>query len=518
MSADAAAWSSGAIASAKAVLALAGAALLLLGWRLDRGDAPGTARRTRDAALAATAMLSLLAWMRFDPRAVWSDLHVWELYHHFLGAKYFPELGYSRLYECTLVADVEAGTPIAPDRPVRRLATNQVGRIGDLLAEAESCKARFAPERWRAFRDDVAAFRGALNDRSWASMLTDHGFNATPVWTVLGHALIGGAPARPETWRALMRIDLALLAAMAASLFWAFGLRPACAALIFFGTHQLSEMRWLSGAFLRFDWLASSMIGIALWRRGWAIAAGFALGWAMLVRIFPGALIAGIALHAALDLHRRRSFAPTAAQRRFALGCVLALATLLPLSVAVAGRDAWPGFVANSRKHLATPLLNFVGWKTVVSFDPGGTADRLADRALPDPYTPWHEAVRERFARRAPAYWIGVAAYVALLAASLRRAPAWSAPILGIGLVVVATQIGAYYWAILMGYGLLTGWLPAAGIGLLLGSAASVGIADRVSSLSETLYVALSALWIAYVVGVTVLAARRGTAHAVTPP
>lgn len=513
-----AAWSSGAIASAKAVLALAGAALLLLGWRLDRAGVPGAGRRARDAALIATAALALLAWTRFDPRALWSDLHIWEFYHHFLGAKYFPELEYTRLYQCTLVADVESGSPAAPERPVRDLSTNQIGRVGEALADPEFCKAHFTPARWNDFRADVAAFRGAMNDRYWASMLTDHGFNATPAWTVLGHALIGDKPAGPDAWRALMRVDLLLLAATAAALLWAFGVGPACAALIFFATHQLSEMRWMSGSFLRFDWLAGAMLGIALWRRGWALAAGFALTWAMLVRVFPGALIAGIVLHTAFDLVRRRSLVPTVAQRRFALGCALALATLLPLSVVVAGRAAWPGFVANSRKHLSTPLLNFVGWKSVVSFDPGGTADRLADRAMPDPYTPWHEAVRERDARRAPAFWAGVAAFTLLLVIALPRAPGWSAPILGIGLVVVATQIGAYYWAILMGYGLLTGWLPAAGIGLLLASAASIGIADRVNSLGETLYVALSALWITYVVGVTALAARRGAASDLTPP
>lgn len=518
MSGAAAAWSSGAIASAKAGLALVGAALLLLGWHLDRGGASGPGRRARDAALVATAVLSLLAWTRFDPSRLWSDLHIWEFYHHFLGAKYFPELGYTRLYDCTVVADVESGTPVPSDRPIRKLATNRVVRAHEVLAEADACKQRFSAERWQAFRRDVAAFRGAMNDRYWASMLTDHGFNATPVWTLLGSTLIGDAPAGRDTWRALMRVDLLLLGVMAAALFHAFGLRPACAALIFFGTQQLSEMRWLSGSFLRFDWLAGSMIGIAAWRRGWSLAAGFALTWAMLVRIFPGALIAGIVLQAGLDLVRRRSFVPTAPQRRFALGCALALGTLLPLSVAVAGRDAWPAFVANSRKHLSTPLLNFVGWKSIVAFDAAATADQLADRALPDPYTPWHEAVRQRFARRAPVYWIGVAAFVGLLAAALRRAPAHCAPILGIGLVVVATQIGAYYWSILMGYGLLAGWLPAAGIGVLLASAASVGIADRVSSLSETLYVALSALWLAYVVGVTALVAFRATDESVTPP
>jgi hypothetical protein len=505
---DVFAWSSATLATAKAVLALAGAALLALEVALRRGGRAQPWSRARAGLLVAIAVAAALAWMRFAPLGAWSHPHPWELFHHAIGAKYFRELGYTRLYDCALIADLEAGFAIPPEkRPVRRLESNRVEPGSRVAADPDACKRHFTPERWRDFQQDVAVFRDAFVQRRWGSILTDHGFNASPVWTVAGAALV---PSEPLAWwklRWLARIDLALLAATAAAGYWGFGLRAGSAAVIFFGTHYLGDSAWVGGAFLRYDWLALSVIGAALVARGHPGAGGFALTWAALVRVFPGFLVAAVVLHAAIDLARRRSLALAPAHRGFAAGCVLALAILVPLSVAVTGRDAWPGFVANSEKHLATPLLNFVGWKTVVAFDPAATAGALRDPAHPDPYEAWHAAVRERFARREGVYLAGVAAFVVLLAAALARNPLALAPLLGVGLVVVAAQIGSYYYAILLCYGLLSSRFELLGPALLLGSAASLAIADVVTGSSDVVFAAQSALWTAWVAAATALAA-----------
>ncbi|RIL00032.1 MAG: hypothetical protein DCC71_19320 [Proteobacteria bacterium] len=502
------AYSTPAVATAKAVIALAGAALLALDLVLGPGARAALARRVL---LGATALAALLAWMRFAPLAAVSFIHPWEQFHHVLGARYFAELGYTRLYDCTALADAEAGFAVPPaERPLRRLATNQVERASAALADPDACKRHFTPARWRAFAQDVAFFRAAFMPRIWGSILTDHGFNASPVWTLAGAALAGDEPVRPALLRRLARIDLLLLAGAFAAAFWSFGFRAGCAALIFFGTSHLSDFRWVGGAFLRFDWLALAVAGAALVRRGHGVAGGFALTWATLLRVFPGFLVAAVVLHAAIDLARRRSLALAPPHRRFALGCLLALATLVPLSVAATGRDAWPGFVANSRKHLGTPLLNFVGWKSVVSFDPGATAAALRDRSDVDWYGPWEDAVRERFERRRAAWAAGVAGFVALLGFALARTPLAWAPLLGVGLVVVAAQIGSYYWSLLLGWGLLAERVPALGPLLLVASAASLGVADVVEGSADAVFAALSALGVALAFAVTALAARRG--------
>jgi hypothetical protein len=499
----------GALASAKAGIALWAAALLAWDWAARRRGGADPRQRLRDGLLAATVALAALAWWDFAPARAWRDIHPWEFYHHFVGAKYFRELGYSALYDCAVVADYEAGFPIPPEkRPVRRLATNRVEFAPAVLAEAAACKARFSPARWRDFAADVAYFRSQLPPRTWAQAHTDHGFNATPAWAVAGSLLANTGPASDARIRALALLDPLLLVAAWAAVFAAFGWRAAAAALVFWGTNQPARSGWTIGAFLRQDWLAAALVGLALLRRGRLAAAGFALGAAAALRIVPGFLLAGLALRAAVRAARRRRLGLGPAGRRFAAGSGLALAGLLAASLALGGAGAWPGFVANSRKHLATPLTNFLGARTLASFDSDTTVSRLRDPAQPDPFTPWHEAQRANFARRAPLFWAGVAAFTALLALAAARETAWAAAILGVGLAVAAAQLGSYYYAILCCYGLLGPGREPIPIGLCLLSAASWGLADRVGP-DDELAAWQSLACLVFVVAATAWCARR---------
>ena len=57
-------------------------------------------------------MLGVLAYFNFG--AFHFDglrVHLWDMTHYYLGAKYFGELGYDGLYECIAVADAESGWP-----------------------------------------------------------------------------------------------------------------------------------------------------------------------------------------------------------------------------------------------------------------------------------------------------------------------------------------------------------------------------------------------------------------------
>ena len=48
-----------------------------------------------------------------------SPIHWHETFHYFMGAKYLPELGYTRIYEATWAAGRELGA-FAPIHQVRR--------------------------------------------------------------------------------------------------------------------------------------------------------------------------------------------------------------------------------------------------------------------------------------------------------------------------------------------------------------------------------------------------------------
>jgi len=44
-------------------------------------------------------------------------------------------------------------------------------------------------QRWDSFKRDVAYFRNAHGVKRWEEAQTDHGYNATPVWNILGTIL-----------------------------------------------------------------------------------------------------------------------------------------------------------------------------------------------------------------------------------------------------------------------------------------------------------------------------------------
>jgi hypothetical protein len=103
------------VTRAKALVAVAGALLLAASWWLDRERArPGRLARAVTALLAVTAGVSALGWWNFlqISRGDYerSFYNYWDAHHYYLGAKYCaPEIGYTKLYECILAADLLSG-------------------------------------------------------------------------------------------------------------------------------------------------------------------------------------------------------------------------------------------------------------------------------------------------------------------------------------------------------------------------------------------------------------------------
>lgn len=87
--------------------------------------------------------------------------------------------------------------------------------------------------------------------------------------------------------RVIALIDVGLIVGALGALGWAFGWRAATLGAVFLGTQAPAGLAWTGGAFLRFDWLFLVVLAVALLRKGRAFGAGFALGWAGLLRVFP---------------------------------------------------------------------------------------------------------------------------------------------------------------------------------------------------------------------------------------
>jgi hypothetical protein len=501
------------VLSVKGVVAGVGTLWLLL--HLVASRFPGLAPRfwrLWDGGLLALGIAAVVCWTNLFQFHYSHFGHRTETYHYYIGSKYFRELGYTRLYYCTTVADAEVGSPDwAANRYIRNLETNSLESGQSALADPEACKRHFTPERWREFRRDLNELRKQSTEAYWLRMQQDHGYNATPVWGFFGSLLARTGSASRGQILALQLADLPLLALAWSAVAWTFGWRLLCVALLYWGTNYPGDFGWVGGSPLRQIELTAALLALCLLRRERELAAGFLLGLAVLVRVYPVFLLAGPGLAALAAMIRERRVFLARAHRRLLLGGLLSVATLVPLSALTSGGlDAWKSFAENSRLHLDKQTLNRVGLRTVLSYDHAKRMVAVDDAFVGDPYDPWQGAREETFARRLPLFVALVAGFMLLLAASVREQPPWASVVLATGLVTVAADLSNYYWAILMVYGLLWRRHPPVGVALCALSALGCIIADRFLFADE-IYMWISLAGIGFVV-LTTAWAWRGSA------
>jgi hypothetical protein len=461
-----------------------------------------------DVALALVAALSGAGWWNFGAfHFTGGYVHYHEFFHYYLGSKYFNELGYTRLYECVIVAEVQAGRgAAAASRWTRNLTTNELVRGSPAIERPERCLEHFPdPARWRDFTHDSEWFRQHVSSRKWQELTGDHGFNATPVWTLAGTRLASLAPASMWQIRALALIDPVLLLVMWGLVWWAFGWRVLAVALVWWGTNYPARYTYIGGAFLREDWLLFAVAAICLARRGWLALSGGAVAWSTLLRIFPVFALVGVGFKGAYDIWTTKHL--SSSYLRLAGGGLAAAVLLTALSLTVGhrpegGLTTWRGFAANSRKHLATPVTNNVGLPMLVSFDPDTRSTRVEEMWLDSPWDMWKDARIRLFEERFWLYVAIVAAYLALLARASARQPLWAALILGVGAIPFFSNLACYYYGCLLVFAALSPRYPLAGIGLT-SLAAATCLVPAVFPQDDDRYMAITFLILLYVVAVT---------------
>ncbi len=465
------------ILAIKPAAALLGAALL--GWEAwTRKRGPSRGGRTRDVSLAILAVMAFASWWNmgaFHFRGRY--LHPHEFFHYYLGAKYFPELGYTRLYECVAAVEVDqVGPPGVARRWMRDLTTNEVRRGARVLAEPAYCKGQFDEARWHSFSHDAMFFRSLVTREKWEELFVDHGYNAAPVWTMMGAVVAGSKPVSIGRLRMLALIDPVLIFCMWAVVWWAFGWRVTAVALLWWGTNIPAGFTFIGGAFLRQDWLLLTVAGVALARRGYSTTAGFALAWAALIRLFPLLVVAGLGGSVLLDLVRRRSWRPQARHGRFAAGFIVACLLLVPLSWMAQGGianglSAWSAFGRNTQKHAGGQSPNRMGLGAAMSFSPDARAVAIAHLSVHSPWDVWTSAREENSRARRPIFLALVVFSLVLLARALRGQPDWVALALGTTLIPILLELSNYYYGVLLVLGFLwpANWI--AGVGLLVASA-----------------------------------------------
>jgi hypothetical protein len=479
-------------------LTMLGAFFLIYEIRARRLREKISMRTKKRIAFVMTALAFLVYFDFFNPNVRYVEYyHRHEFYHYYLGSKYSKEVGYVRLYECSMIAEIELGRgDQIRKREVRDLRVNLIKPVEStyIVSDPKQCTSHFTPERWEAFKKDVDWFYHSAAGSYWEGMQKDHGYNPPPVWTMTGKFFGSFGPASDGYFKALAFIDIFFHIGCVVMFGWAFGWRAMAVATVFWGCNAPANFYWTGGAFLRMDWIFLLIASLCLMRKRMFLLAGLALTWSALLRIFPGLLIGGIAIMVAFEIFRRvrgyqaGRFKPKNVldwlhpdHQRFIGGCLVALGTLVPASIMVAGADSYKEFYEHTLKtHSKTPLTNTMGLETMIEHNWDGRMRFTRDDNMDDPFAGWKQGRLDRFKAMKPVF-IGIVAFVFLWTAwALRRTKLlWVGMAVGPALVMSLTNLTCYYYSYFMVAAALVLQRPQLGPALLVTSGASQLLLDN---------------------------------------
>lgn len=426
------------------LIAVVGGAVVLWGRRLGR---------YQDAVLLALAAAALVGYVGPGGNPLTAAVKAHDVAHYYLGSKYASELSYSRLYECVVVADLQDGRVRRGDgRRITDLRTNVRVSADDVLADPARCTGHFSSERWQSFREDVRYFARVMGPEQWQYLTIDYGYNATPVWTTLGTLVTNTGPASDSQIGLLGLLDPLFLIAMLLAIGWAFGRRTLAVSVIVLTTYLPAEFYWTGRSFLRWDWLFYLVLAVCLLKTDRPLLAGAAIGYAAMLRVFPGiALLAPALLLVHPRLHR-----PNRAWPRFYLGAAAAVVVLGAVSlVAVGGIDTYRAFAVNLIKTAHTPFPSAIGLPSVLSWRPGEGITDLWDPAATEPLAAWLQARYAAADGMIGPHLLIVAGFVLLYVLAARRATPWVAVALATTLLVVVADMFSYYYMFILATALL---------------------------------------------------------------
>jgi hypothetical protein len=378
--------------------------------------------RTRRIAFAAMTVFGIVGYMNFGDIGYVRVYHRWEFFHYYMGSKYSDELGYKRIYAATAIAESELGPTSAAEvrkRSIRNLNTDTVEPASVALDDPAPYKDRFTPERWASFKRDVRWFRAQCSADWWRDMQKDHGYNPSPVWTMLGHAVGSVAPASDTFLRFLSAIDLVLFGVLFGAVAVAFGGEVAAVVVLYWGTQWPADFVFTWGGFLRQDWICAVVLAACFAKAGRWRWSGALVAYAALVRVFPVLLAGGVFMAAAWHWCRHSELRPD--HRAFFRGFFESVAALVVLASLAVGPRSFVAFQQHIRAQSQTPATNLMGLKTALIFDFAERVDATKDDKSADPFHAWKAAREIRSRARAPLFYLLALTGCTLVGWSVRR-------------------------------------------------------------------------------------------------
>lgn len=265
-----------------------GVAVFTLAWPVLRDYH----QRAAPVLLSVLTAISIANYARWGTETAVQKLDVYDVMHYYVNAKYFDELGYLDLYPAVMLADHENNGP-AFDEGNKYLAqdgnVHVMRPISHGLARGRVVKSNaFTPERWKEFEHDVLYIQRTIpgfSSKLWRQMIQDHGFNGTPVWTMLARPVATMFPV--ESLKLLCHIDTLFLLAAFLALGWAYGRDTAMWAAVLLLTSYSARWPTISWSFFRYDWVAGLLIAMALLKKNHPYIAGLFTAWSATLRFFP---------------------------------------------------------------------------------------------------------------------------------------------------------------------------------------------------------------------------------------
>lgn len=372
--------------------------------------------------------------------------HWHEMYHYYLGSKYYRELGNSGLYESVALADAESSDPMLTSSRIRDLLhIYESIPVEQARSRAETLyRPRFSDARWKEFEADVEFLKARAPPGSLDLAMYDVGFNPPPTWNVIGTPLANllSAPSF------LPYLDVAMLALCAALLLRSFGGLALMAFVIAFCTNLLADYSWTMGSYLRYGWLLGLVLGISMLKDRRFFLSGLGFGLCAALLLFPAVFALGFVATALLAFFTGQM--PLRPVLVFAGGAASVALVLFPLSLLMFGLDAWQVFVARIFEHANTFFVWHIGYQKIAVWGSDVPHQYFWGAEGLENFKQWNFMLRERWHEVLPYHLPFMLMLIALASWSSLRVPLEEGALLIGGLALFLFMIPAnYYYAYL---------------------------------------------------------------------
>ncbi len=283
--------------------------------------------------------------------------NAYEFYHYYMGSKYAKEIGYTNLYNATLVADQGTEARFQPST-VRNLDTHGLSAAHTVWQKEGKYRALFDGERWKEFVRDIRFFRTRVSTRLWKKMLNDKGYNGTPVWNMVSGTIANRTPTSGRGVLFLPWLDVMLVCCALGCVWWAFGHRVMLLLLLMLLTHYVTSHFTLKAAFLRLDWVMTLVMAVCMLKKERYKTAGALTAYAAAARVFPAIFVFGIGAKFLIEIVTARTVNRRYVSYLASFGITLSILVLA--SILYAGSlDSWKEFLHKMAVHNS----DISGWR-----------------------------------------------------------------------------------------------------------------------------------------------------------